>query len=79
MSPDYSELLKKVLALPAEARAALVGSLLESLDDEPVDEGVEAAWSVEIKRRIEDLDSGKIKPVPWEEARRQIVALLNGR
>jgi hypothetical protein len=53
MSPDVSELLKKALALPPEARAALAGSLLESLDDEPCDEGVDAAWNEEIKRRIE--------------------------
>lgn len=79
MSPDVSELLKKALALPQEARAALAGSLLESLDDEPADEGVEEAWSEEIKRRIRELDSGKAKPIPWVEARRQIAALLNGR
>ena len=79
MSPDISELLKKALALPPEARAALAGSLLESLDEEPADEGVEAAWSEEIQRRIEELDSGKVKPIPWAEARREIAALLNGR
>ena len=79
MSPDVSELLKKALALPPEARAALAGSLLESLDDKPADEGVEAAWSEEIRRRIEELDSGKVKPIAWAEARRQIAALLNGR
>jgi putative addiction module component (TIGR02574 family) len=79
MSPDISELLKKALALPPEARAALAGSLLESLDDEPADASVEAAWLEEIKRRIEELDSGKVKPIPWAEARRQIAALLNGR
>jgi hypothetical protein len=38
-----------------------------------------SAWSEEIKRRIAELDSGKVKPIPWEEARRQIAALLNGR
>lgn len=79
MSQEAAELLKKALALPPEARAALAGSLLESLDDEPADEGVEAAWSAEIKRRIEELDSGKVKPIPWEEARRQIADLLSGR
>ena len=79
MSPDVSELLRKALALPPEARAALAGSLLESLDDEPCDEGVEAAWNEEIKRRIEEIDSGKVKPIPWAEARRQITALLSGR
>ena len=79
MTPDVSDLLKKALALPAEARAALAGSLLESLDDDPPEAGVEAAWDEEIKRRIEEIDSGKVKPIPWEEARRQIAALLNGR
>jgi putative addiction module component (TIGR02574 family) len=79
MTPEVSDLLEKALALPPEARAALAGSLLESLDDDPPDPGVEAAWADEIKCRIEELDSGKVKPIPWEEARRQISALLNGR
>ena len=79
MTAEVAELLKKALALPPEARAALADSLLESLDEEPLDEGVEAAWSEEIKRRIEEIDSGKVKPIPWEEARRQIAALLNRR
>jgi putative addiction module component (TIGR02574 family) len=78
MIPDVSELLKKALALPPEARAALAGSLLESLDD-TVDSSAEEEWGREIARRIEELDSGKVKPVPWAEARRQISALLNGR
>ena len=77
MTTDVSELLKKALALPPEARAALAGSLLESLDD-TVDASAEEEWSREIARRIEELDSGKAKPVPWVEARRQISALLNG-
>ena len=75
MSPDLSELLKKALALPPEARAALAGSLLESLDD-TVDQGAEEEWSKEIGRRIAELDSGKVKPIPWAEARRQISAIL---
>jgi putative addiction module component (TIGR02574 family) len=78
MSPDVSELLKKALALPAEARAALAGSLLDSLD-ETVDTSAEEEWSQEIARRIEELDSGKVRPVPWAEARRQVSAILNGR
>jgi hypothetical protein len=31
----------------------------------------------EIARRIEELDSGKVKTIPWAEARRQITALLS--
>ncbi len=77
MTPDVSELLKKALALPPEARVALAGSLLESIDG-TVDASAEEEWGREIARRIEELDSGKSKPVPWAEARRQISALLNG-
>jgi len=43
-----------------------------------VDATAEQEWSREIARRIEELDSGKVKPIPWEEARRQISALRNG-
>lgn len=78
MTQDVSELLKKALALPAEARAALAGSLLDSLDD-TVDASVEEEWSQEILRRIQELDSGKVRPVPWAEARRQVAVILNGR
>jgi putative addiction module component (TIGR02574 family) len=78
MAEELSELLKKALALPAGARTALAGSLLESLD-ETVDAGAEEEWQKEIARRIQDLDSGKVKPVPWAEARQKISAILNGR
>jgi len=78
MTQEVSELLKKALALPAEARAALAGSLLESLDD-TVDASAEEEWNREIARRIQELDSGRVKPVPWAEARSQVFALLNGR
>jgi putative addiction module component (TIGR02574 family) len=77
MTPDVSELLKKALALPPEARAALATSLFESLDEEPADQGVEAAWSEEIKRRIADIDSAKVQMIPYEEVRRRLAALLS--
>jgi putative addiction module component (TIGR02574 family) len=73
MSSNASKLLEEALKLPAEARAALAGSLLESLDD-TVDEDVEQAWAVEITRRLEEVQSGKVKGVPWAEARRRIVS-----
>lgn len=71
MKQDPNNLLKEALKLPPEARAALAGSLLDSLDQE-VDEDAEAAWHTEIDRRLRELDSGKVKLVPWSEARRRI-------
>ena len=72
MEDTESRLLEEALRLPAEARAALAGSLLESLD-ENCDEDAEAAWAEEISRRVRAIDSGRAKLIPWVEARRRIL------
>ena len=72
MKPDPSKLFKEALKLSPEARVVLATSLLESLD-ETVDEGAEAAWAEEIGKRIRELDSGAVTPVPWPEASRMIL------
>ena len=73
MKREAAEILKDALALPAEARAALAGSLLDSLDTE-VDEDAEAAWAAEVNRRVAELDSGAVKTIPWAEVRRRLAA-----
>jgi putative addiction module component (TIGR02574 family) len=73
MKREPAEILKDALALPTEARAALAGSLLESLDTE-VDEDAEAAWATEVTRRVAELDSGTATLVPWAEVRRRLAA-----
>ena len=72
MKRDAAEILKDALALPTEARAALAGSLLESLDTE-VDEDAEAAWASEINRRVAELETGVLRPIPWADVRRRLV------
>lgn len=71
MKRDPAELLREAMELPPEARAALAGSLIDSLDDQ-VDDDAEMAWDAEIARRIRELDEGKVKLVPWAEARRRL-------
>lgn len=71
MKPNTSKLLQEALTLPPEARAALAGSLLESLD-EPLDPDVEAAWASEIAARLKALDASAVRAVPWSEARRHL-------
>lgn len=71
MKQDIAEILKKALDLPPEARAAIAGSLLDSLD-QTVDEDAESAWENEVLLRLKDLEEGTVNPVPWAEARRRI-------
>jgi len=74
MTQEADELLKKALALPIKDRAALAGALLESLDNEVVDPEVEEAWDEVIARRLAEIDSGKVKTIPWEDIRRETLA-----
>lgn len=77
MTEEASAILKKALSLPAEARAAIADSLLESLYQSLPDESIEEAWSEEIKRRIKDIDSAKVQLIPYEEVRRRLMARLS--
>ena len=66
------------LALPDKERADLAGSLIDSLDD-TVDENAEAAWQEEIVRRLEDVQSRKVKTTSWDEVRQKGRTLLRNR
>jgi putative addiction module component (TIGR02574 family) len=68
MKENIAEILKQALKLPPEARAALAGSLLDSLD-ESLDLDAESAWEAEIAARIREIDERKVTLIPWAEAR----------
>jgi putative addiction module component (TIGR02574 family) len=72
MNESEARILEDALRLPPEARAAIAGSLLDSLD-QPADPDAEAAWEAEVAKRIRELDGQAVTPIPWSEARRSIV------
>lgn len=71
MTPE-ARIVRDALRLPPEARAALAGSLIESLEGPP-DPDAEQAWSEEIQKRVRAIDSGETALIDWPEARRRIV------
>ncbi|MBI3014454.1 MAG: addiction module protein [Candidatus Tectomicrobia bacterium] len=76
MATSAEDLYQKALGLSEEERAALAARLIESLDTE-AEEGVEAAWLAEVERRMEELDSGKVQSIPWEDVRARLFGKLN--
>jgi putative addiction module component (TIGR02574 family) len=68
MTPQVSKLLEQALSLSIEEQEALADSLISNLGGK-VDEGVQAAWDEEVKRRIEELDSAKSETIPWNQVR----------
>jgi putative addiction module component (TIGR02574 family) len=73
-------LLEQALSLSVEEQEVLANSLISNLggevDEVPAEEGVEKAWAAEIKRRVDDIRSGKTKMIPYEEVRRRLAARL---
>jgi putative addiction module component (TIGR02574 family) len=59
------------LNLDTRERAEVAAKLIASLDGEP-DEDVEAAWAAEVERRIEEVEAGRAKLVPWDDVERRI-------
>ena len=59
------KIIEEVLSLPVEERALIADSLLRSLN--MPNSGIDAKWTQVAKRRLQELRSGKVKPIPGEE------------
>ena len=71
MGNQAVEVLRDARALSIEDRAALIYSLIESLDP-ATDEDAQQAWQAEIGRRIREIDNGSVELIPWQVARRRL-------
>lgn len=68
------ELSRKARSLPAEERVRLAEELLSSVQDS--DAEIDAAWEDEIKRRLDEVETGTAKLIPAEEVFAEIRRLL---
>ena len=59
--PTTKKLIDEVLSLPVEERAIIADSLLKSLN--PPDPDIDQKWLGVAKRRLEEIRSGKVRPV----------------
>jgi putative addiction module component (TIGR02574 family) len=69
MAATLNQVVQAARSLSPEQRGELLAELIRDLDavySEP-QEDIDSHWSKEIARRLEDIDSGKIRSVPAEE------------
>ncbi len=69
------EIVAAALKLEHKDRAELAGRLIRSLDEEEEKlspEECEKLWLDESKRRLEELEQGKVKGTPGEEVMREL-------
>ena len=74
MAAELNQVIHDALKLSDSERATLVGLLIESLEaTETEDPEVEAAWASEAERRWQEIESGQVKTIPWEEVRADLL------
>jgi len=71
MTAATTKLEEKLLSLPCEDRIYLVEKLLKSLNS-PSREEIDKAWAEESEKRIDELETGKVKTIPGEQAFQKI-------
>jgi hypothetical protein len=64
------DILAEVLSLPVEQRAMVADSILKSLS-QPESE-IDKKWAAVGKKRLSELQTGKVKPIPGKEVFRKI-------
>lgn len=77
MSPNAQRLLEEARQLPPDEQEWLAECLL--IKDEQVAAEVESAWGDEIKRRLDEIDSGAVKMIPGDEVLARMDARLKAR
>jgi hypothetical protein len=80
MVRPLKEIEQELLGLPEAERARLAHRLIVSLDaDVRHDDGVEAAWLEEAKRRDAEIERGEVQTIPAEEAMRRAHEVLTNK
>jgi putative addiction module component (TIGR02574 family) len=77
MNTESQQLLQSALALPESDRAEIAASLIHSLDSD-IDNNIDEAWAQEIKQRIESIDKGQVKLIPWDDVMLEMGARRHG-
>ena len=73
---SIEQLTKEVLSLPSASRALLAEKLVESLEFD-IDPIIQTAWTIEAKKRRDEVRSGAVQTTSGEEALVQIRRLLD--
>ena len=76
MTREASEVLARAMQLSVKERGLVIDRLVESIDEGPAEPGTEEAWDHEIKRRVDEIRSGKVKMIPAEEVERELAARM---
>ncbi|MBA3624520.1 MAG: addiction module protein [Methylibium sp.] len=70
MNPNVEDIAAQASRLSADDRERLLERILASLVESDPD--VDAAWNAEIERRVDAIESGEMRTIPWDEVKKDL-------
>lgn len=71
MIQNSEKVISEAMSLPPGARALLADRLLDNLDS-PGRKEIDRLWAEEAERRIQQIRTGEVEPIPGEEVFKEI-------
>lgn len=71
MSARLDQVIEKTKEFSANERATLARCLISSLEQQH-DEDVDAAWADLADRRTEEIESGKVEAISWDDIKNRL-------
>jgi putative addiction module component (TIGR02574 family) len=71
MNQKIEAIISDAMLMPDKDRAIIAERLIASLDHE-FEKDTELAWQNELQKRIDEINSGKVSCIPWEEVRTRL-------
>lgn len=71
MTSEIDTIIAKAMTLNPSERALVAHCLISSID-QPADEEVDKSWLDLAEKRISELENQHIKPLTWDELKKQI-------
>jgi hypothetical protein len=68
------KIIEEALSLPVEERALIADSLLRSLNKPDI--SIDAKWTKVARKRLQELRSGEMKPIPGDEVFAKVLKRL---
>jgi len=70
MKNKSKKIIEEVLALSENDRVDLIEQLLDSFEKEKDENAIDEAWKVEVMRRSQELETGRVKPISWSRVKK---------
>ena len=65
MTTQTMEIMEMADSLPIDIKIELIDRLLDSIS--PTQSQIDELWKIEVERRVDEVESGKVKTIPGDE------------